>query len=132
MVTGFPKDEPGATKQHYIIPYTNPRALTWDDAAQTYMDEWSIYDVTDPRWENAAALGTLRSRESRAYNELSRIDFAIDPVNSYTDMAMYYHKKMLTDLRRRHLLGQLLPARRTATSSPVPAISGMTAKCILG
>ncbi|MCY3018795.1 MAG: DUF6067 family protein [Planctomycetota bacterium] len=92
---GAPKVQPGAPKVHYLIPYTNPRAINWDQEVQTYLDEWSIYDVADPRWNQAVKdkLRLLRENE-KDYNDLSGVAYEVDPLPSYADMVLYYHKKM--------------------------------------
>jgi hypothetical protein len=97
-----PKDQPGSPKAHYLIPYTNARAINWDEEVQTYLDEWSIYDVADPRWKQAVAAKTdlgqsgLRLLRENAdhYNDLCGVAYEVDPLPSYVDMALYYHKKM--------------------------------------
>ena len=36
---------------NYVVPYTNARGVIWDEDTAQFMDEWSEYDVADPRWE---------------------------------------------------------------------------------
>jgi len=82
-------------KPMVIAPYTNPRGIVWDDEAMTYMDEWSIYDVADPRWEDAVANGSRLLRENAdSYDALTGKAYFCDPISSYQNMAMYYQKKM--------------------------------------
>ena len=33
-----------------VIPYTNAQGLVWDFDAQQFLDEWSMFDIADPRW----------------------------------------------------------------------------------
>lgn len=97
-----PKTAPGAPKQSWLIPYTNPRAINWDQEVQTYLDEWSIYDVADPRWNEAVVAKTdfpqsglrLLREKANEYNDLSGVAYEVDPLPSYVDMVLYYHKKM--------------------------------------
>jgi hypothetical protein len=93
---------PGAPKRNWLIPYTNPRAAPWDPEMQTYLDEWSIYDIADPRWSEAVAAKTdighcgqrMLREKSREYDEHSGVAYEVDPLPSYADMALYYHQKM--------------------------------------
>jgi len=97
-----PRTPPGAAKQVWLVPYTNARAINWDLEAQTYLDEWSIYDVADPRWSQAVAAKTdigqcgqrMVREKAREYNDLSGVAYEVDPLPSYADMALYYHRKM--------------------------------------
>ncbi len=92
-----PKNTQDSKKFHYIFPYTNARAINWSDETETYMDEWSIYDIADPRWDTDVQQKGMRFIRDRVdqYNPLSGVWYEVDPEESYTDMALYYHKKML-------------------------------------
>jgi hypothetical protein len=89
---------------HYVIPYTNGRAINWGEEVRTFLDEWSLIDVADPRWpgeerflrdkENRYRLATF-GRKVRVPNELYGVAYAVDPVPSWQDMVLYYHKRML-------------------------------------
>ena len=37
------------------MPYLNATAILWDQDAATYGDEWSVFDVADPRWPVAVS-----------------------------------------------------------------------------
>jgi hypothetical protein len=87
----------------YVIPYANGRGIPWGDEARTFMDEWSTLDIADPRWPGEERF--MRTREGgyclAAYQkvftpgEASGIAYATDPVPSWQDMVLYYHKRML-------------------------------------
>lgn len=78
-----------------LSSYTNPRAMVWDNAAETYLDEWSIYDIADPDWKSFIANGRRLLREDSAnYDAFSSVPTEADPVASYVDQALYYHRKM--------------------------------------
>ncbi len=82
-------------KPSFVAPYTNPRGMVWDDEAMTYMDEWSIYDVADPRWQDAVTNGVRLLRQNAAsYDALTGSAYQYDPISSYQNMALYYQKKM--------------------------------------
>eukprot|EP01048_Picozoa_sp_COSAG05_P028012 COSAG05_NODE_8464_length_701_cov_1.546512_1_plen_214_part_10 len=34
----------------YVVPYSNPQSLIWDVESENFMDEWTEYDVADPRY----------------------------------------------------------------------------------
>lgn len=36
----------------YVVPYTNARGVIWDADTANFMDEWTEYDVADPRWDH--------------------------------------------------------------------------------
>ena len=96
-------------KPFWLLAYTNARGINWfDDVGHmsengTYNDEWTIYDVADPRWDEAAKaeLRFLRERaehhvsQANAYGLLPGVWYDVDPVPSMVDMMVYYHKKML-------------------------------------
>ena len=96
-----PRPASGCTP--YVIPYTNGRAINWGEEARTFMDEWSTLDIADPRWPGEERL--VRTKEGgyrmASYgkvmtpNETSGIAYAVDPVPSYQDMILYYHRRML-------------------------------------
>jgi hypothetical protein len=37
-------------RDSFIVPYTNPQGLIWDEDTQNFQDEWTDYDIADPRW----------------------------------------------------------------------------------
>lgn len=77
--------------------YINPSGMTWGDEVQTYLDEWSSFDVADPRWDFAVENGYRWLRENSGnYNALTSLDYRAQPVKSYTDMLLYYSRKMLS------------------------------------
>lgn len=41
----------------YVVPYTNARGVVWDSDTAQFMDEWTEYDVADPRWNAPLAGG---------------------------------------------------------------------------
>lgn len=87
----------------FVIPYTNARAVNWGDEARTFLDEWSNIDIADPRWP--AEERFVRTREGgcrlAAYGkvetptQVSGIAYAVDPVPSWQDMVLHYHRRML-------------------------------------
>lgn len=93
---------PKAGRTGYVIPYTNGRAINWADEAETFMDEWSTIDIADPRWPaeerfvrtgdgyRLAAYGKVETP-----GETSGIAYAIDPVPSWQDLVLFYHRRML-------------------------------------
>lgn len=94
----------GATGQTaYMCPYTNGRSVPWGDEARTMADEWSTIDVADPRWPGEERF--VRAREGgfllAAYGKVaapgqaSGIAYGTDPVSSWQDMVLFYHKRML-------------------------------------
>jgi hypothetical protein len=77
--------------------YLNPAGMSWDPEVQTYLDEWSTFDVADPRWDFAVASGYRWLRENSAgYNSLTSLDYRARACRSYTDMLLYYCSKMLS------------------------------------
>lgn len=98
MSAGNPLNTPATRKYNYLIPYLNARGINWAEEAETYLDEWSMYDIADPRWEQDVVKATnLRFTRERAatYTPLSAIWYETDPVGSKVDMMLYYHQKML-------------------------------------
>lgn len=52
-----------------MVPYTNPQSVIWDEATENFMDEWTEFDVADPRygtwnrcWPNENPVGPNESR----------------------------------------------------------------------
>jgi hypothetical protein len=41
----------------YVVPYTNGRGVIWDEDTANFMDEWTEYDIADPRWDYPALGG---------------------------------------------------------------------------
>ena len=95
--------QPGSGQTAYVIPYTNARAINWGEEARTFMDEWSTLDIADPRWPGEERF--VRAKEGgyrlagygkvATPGETSGIAYATDPVPSWQDMVLYYHKRML-------------------------------------
>jgi len=87
----------------WVIPYTNARAINWGEEAETFMDEWSTMDIADPRWPGEERFIRARDGTSRlaAYGKVSSpgessgIAYAIDPLPSWQNMVLFYHKRML-------------------------------------
>ena len=47
----FTNGQLGSHLSHnYITPYTNPQSAVWDEDMENFMDEWTSYDIADPRW----------------------------------------------------------------------------------
>jgi hypothetical protein len=92
-----------AAQARYVIPYTNGRAINWGEEVRTFLDEWSTVDIADPRWPGEERF--LRDRSGgyqlAAYGKVQVPDdtcgvaYAVDPVPSWQDMVLYYHKRML-------------------------------------
>ncbi len=90
-------------KTAYAIPYTNARAINWGDEVRTYADEWSTLDIADPRWpgderflRDPSGDWTLNAYgKLETPREFSGVAYAVDPVPSWQDMVLYYHRKML-------------------------------------
>ncbi len=92
-----------AGKTAYAIPYTNGRAINWGDEVRTYADEWSTLDIADPRWPGEERF--LREPSGgwtlNAYGKLetprefSGVAYAVDPVPSWQDLVLFYHRRML-------------------------------------
>ena len=91
---------------NYVVPYTNARGVIWDEDTAQFMDEWSEYDVADPRWEPDAIQrwGHVerfqRNQSAQLFHNASvgrwpGFAYQTDPVRSYTDMALHYTRKML-------------------------------------
>ena len=97
------REDPSAGKTAYAIPYTNARAINWGDEVRTYADEWSTLDIADPRWpgderflREPSGGWTLNSYGKLVTpREFSGVAYAVDPVPSWQDMVLYYHRKML-------------------------------------
>jgi hypothetical protein len=92
-----------AEQTRYVIPYTNARAINWGEEVRTFVDEWSNIDIADPRWPGEerfvripgggyrlAAYGKVRVPD-----DTTGVAYAIDPVSSWQDMVLHYHKRML-------------------------------------
>jgi hypothetical protein len=87
----------------YVIPYTNARAINWGEEARTFMDEWSNIDIADPRWPGEERF--IRDRHGgyrlatygkvREPDDTTGVAYAVDPVSSWQDMVLHYHKRML-------------------------------------
>lgn len=72
----------------YVIPYTNARGCSRENPGftDTYVDEWQRADVADPGWEKSERV-TRQSRNGAVW-------YDAEPVDSFVDMALHYHKKM--------------------------------------
>jgi hypothetical protein len=95
---------PAPAGQHrYVIPYTNGRAIQWGEEVRTFLDEWSTVDIADPRWPREerfvriprggyrlAAYGKVRVPDATC-----GVAYAVDPVKSWQDMVLHYHRRML-------------------------------------
>jgi len=94
---------PPANQNRFVIPYTNGRAINWGEEVRTFMDEWSAVDIAAPGWPaderfvrhpkggyRLAAYGKVRIP-----NNTSGVAYAVDPVPSWQDMVLHYHKRML-------------------------------------
>lgn len=87
----------------YVVPYTNARGVVWDNDTAQFMDEWTEYDVADPRWWVPGWGEMLRfdrkDSSSLTYNASVGLwagyAYQTDPVKSYADMALHYTRKML-------------------------------------
>ena len=92
-----------AGQTRYVIPYTNARAINWGEEVRTFVDEWSNIDIADPRWPGEerfvriprdgyrlAAYGKVRVPD-----DTTGVAYAVDPVSSWQDMVLHYHKRML-------------------------------------
>ena len=98
----FPANGPDPAKYYYLIPYTNARGINWVEGGEDFCDEWSIYDVADPRWKvDVEGQGKKMLREKAAEyttaphsGEAMGVTYEIEPMDSFNDMALYYHKKM--------------------------------------
>lgn len=92
-----------ASQTRYVIPYTNARAINWGEEARVFMDEWSTIDIADPRWpgEERFLRGIRGGHHLAAYGKVgvpddaTGIAYAVDPVPSWQDMLLHYHKRML-------------------------------------
>jgi len=92
-----------AGQTRYVIPYTNARAINWGEEVRTFMDEWSNIDIADPRWPGEERF--IRDRDGgyrlaaygkvRVPDDTTGVAYAVDPVSSWQDMALHYHKRML-------------------------------------
>jgi hypothetical protein len=94
---------PGSGRTGYVIPYTNARAVNWGEEVRTFLDEWSNLDIADPRWPGEERF--IRAKDGgyrlAAYGKVATpgetdgVAYAIDPVPSWQDMVLFYHKRML-------------------------------------
>lgn len=95
--------EAATGKTPYAIPYTNARAINWGAEVRTFADEWSTLDVADPRWpgeerflrEPAGGWTLSAYGKLETPREYSGIAYAVDPVPSWQDMVLDYHRRML-------------------------------------
>ena len=97
-----PRPEIGQTL--YVIPFTNGRSTSSGDEARTFMDEWSTCDIADPRWpgeerflrekKGGYMLATYGSKIIQPSQAVG-IAYATDPVPSWQNMVLFYHKRML-------------------------------------
>ena len=79
------------------------RAINWGEEVRTFMDEWSTLDIADPRWPGEERFVRAKKGGYRlaAYGkvvtpgETTGIAYATDPVPSWQDMVLFYHKRML-------------------------------------
>jgi hypothetical protein len=71
-----------------VIPYINARGCSRESLgfADTYVDEWQRADVADPNWDKS-------ERVTRQSNKAA-VWYDAEPVDSFVDMLLYYHKKM--------------------------------------
>ena len=124
-----------ATSSHYhVYPYTNPQSILWDEDTEQFMDEWTAYDLADPRWvkplESSTSVygapdggfrrGTTlaQTRGNASQGVWLESDYYRDPVSSYVDMILYYQRKMLTWAD-----GVYLPSpSNTSTHLPVQSV----------
>jgi len=103
FATGGWRPAPGSGRTGYVIPYTNARAINWGEEVRTFLDEWSTLDVADPRWPGEERFVRARDGGYRlaAYGKVATpgntagIAYAVDPVPSWQDMVLFYHKRML-------------------------------------
>lgn len=88
LASEAPVITPDMKKFKVVIPYTNPRGLSKENRgfATTYLDEWQRADIADPRWDKADRV-TRQSKNNAVW-------YDIEPVPSFVDMALFYHKKM--------------------------------------
>ena len=84
-----PWDDPNNAKRHWVMPYTSARSMAACPEFATYLDEWSICDVADPRWD-AMRKGRLRPVREQP----NGVWYEVDPVGTYVDMILAFHKKM--------------------------------------
>ena len=97
-----PRREIGQT--FYVIPFTNGRSTSSGEETRTFMDEWSTYDIADPRWpgeerflrekNGGYKLATFGNRLMKPCQSMG-IAYATDPKPSWQDMVLFYHKRML-------------------------------------
>lgn len=95
--------QPDKGRTGWVIPYTNARAINWDEEAETFMDEWSTLDIADPRWPGEERFVRAQDGVCRlaAYGKVSvpsatsGIAYAVDPVPSWQNMVLHYEKRML-------------------------------------
>jgi len=94
---------PVAEQSRYVVPYTNGRAVNWGEEARTFLDEWSTVDIADPHWpvEERFVRSPRGGYRLAAYgkvhvpDETMGVAYAVDPVPSWQDMVLHYHKRML-------------------------------------
>ena len=95
--------QPATGRTGWVIPYVNARAINWGEEAATFMDEWSTMDIADPRWPGEERFVRAKDGAVRlaAYGKVSKPDqtsgiaYAVDPVPSWQNMVLFYHKRML-------------------------------------
>jgi len=95
--------QPEKGRTGWVVPYTNARAINWGEEAATFMDEWSTIDIADPRWPGEERFVRAKDGVCRlaAYGKVSKpgeasgIAYATDPVPSWQNMVLAYHKRML-------------------------------------
>jgi hypothetical protein len=104
-----------AAPTQLLMPYTNPRGVIFDIDTENYLDEWTDYDVADPRWTQSGftcvgckgvptgfSWGRIFRNETAelALNRSAAVgvwrgwSYATDPVPSYADMALWEVDKM--------------------------------------
>ena len=93
----------GAFRDGKVLPYTNARAVNWEDEAATFMDEWSTCDIADPRFPGEERFIRARDGQTRlvAWRKMiapranNGIEYATDPVPSWQNFVLHYQRKML-------------------------------------
>ena len=93
-----------------VFPYTNPQSYQWDADTAEFMDEWSAYDIADPRWLHPLDVtqqvygspdgGFRRTKLKQVYENAAlgiwqASEYYRDPVKSYVDQALYYQSRMM-------------------------------------
>lgn len=77
-----------------LMMYTNARGVVWDEDTRNFMDEWTIYDIADPRWSAADDFPRFLREYAAKYTMLDCFNYESDPVDSYADMALFYEQRM--------------------------------------